>query len=80
MDSHQLIIGGEFNLVLDPHLDRSSGRPAALSKSAKIMHTFLKTYRITDPWSTMFPNTCYYSYFSSMHHSYSRIDFFLGRL
>ena len=30
-----------------------------------------------DPWRTLYPNSRQYSYFSPVHHSYSRIDFFL---
>lgn len=77
MESHQLIVGGDFNLVLDPSLDRSSHRPKALSKSAKLVHNFMQTYKLTDPWRALFSNTRKYSYFSPVHHSYSRIDFFL---
>ncbi len=77
MDSHQLIIGGDFNLVLNTGLDRSSHRPTTLSKSAKIIHKIMKTCKITDPWRTLSPNTQQYSYFSPVHHTYSRIDFFL---
>ncbi len=57
MDSHQLITGGDFNLVLDTDLGRSSHRSATLSKSAKTIHKFMKTYKIIDPWRTLFPNT-----------------------
>lgn len=38
-DGHYLIIGGDFNLIQDPSLDRSSSNPQALSKSAKALDT-----------------------------------------
>lgn len=34
MDSHQLIIGGDFNLVFNPDLDRLSRKPSTVSKMA----------------------------------------------
>lgn len=76
MNSHRLVIGGDFNLVLDPNLDRSWNKPLALSKSAGRIHTFLDTYKWSDPWRTLFPNARQDSYFS-VHHTYSRIDLFL---
>lgn len=77
MDSHQLIIGGDFNLVLDPKIDRSSQKPCNTSKSAKAIHRFMNTYKLFDPSRSLSPNTKKYSYFSPVHHSFSRIDFFL---
>lgn len=77
MDSHKLIIGGDFNLVLDPTIDRSSKKPSNISKSAKAIHTLMNTYKLFDPFRVLFPNTRKYSYFSPVYHSFSRIDFFL---
>lgn len=77
LDTHQLIMGGDFNFVLDPFLDRSSSRTVPLAKSAKLLQTFMKNFKIVDPWRFTFPNQRKYSFFSPVHHSYSRIDFFL---
>lgn len=77
LDTHQLIMAGDFNLVLCPALDRSSNKPAPLSKSARIIHSFMNIYKVVDPWRFFFPNQRKYSFFSPVHHSYSRIDFFL---
>lgn len=77
MDSHKLIIGGDFNLVLDPIIDRSSQKPSNISKSTKAIHALMNTYKLFDPFRVLSPNTRKYSYFSPVHHSFSRIDFFL---
>ncbi|MGL5901954.1 MAG: endonuclease/exonuclease/phosphatase family protein, partial [Cetobacterium sp.] len=77
MDSHQLIIGGDFNLVLDTDLDRSSRRPVTVTKMAKSVKKFMDTYKIIDPWRTLHPNTRQYSYYSPVHQTYTRIDYFL---
>ena len=50
LDTHKLILGGDFNLVLNPWLDRSSNKTQTLTKSAKVINTFIDTYRISDPW------------------------------
>lgn len=77
LDTHQLILGGDFNLVLNPVLDRSSDRPQALTKSAKVINTFLDRFKIADPWRFMYPNNRKYSFFSPVHHTFTRIDYFL---
>lgn len=77
MNSHQLIIGGDFNLVLDPIIDRSSQKTFNISKSAKTIQRFMNTYKLLDPFRVLNPSLKKYSYFSPVHHSFSRIDFFL---
>lgn len=57
MDSHQLIIGGDFNLVLDSVLDGSSRRPTATAKTAKCVEKCMDRYKIIDPWRFLYP-TC----------------------
>lgn len=39
VDDHYLIIVGDFNLIDNPSLDRSSSNPQVLSKSAKVLDT-----------------------------------------
>lgn len=77
MDTHQLIIGGDFNFVLNTDLDRSSRNPTNLSKSAKTIQKFMEKYKIIDPWRTQNPNRRQYSFYSPVHQTYTRIDFFL---
>lgn len=50
LDTHNLILGGDLNCVLDPTLDRSSPTPSALSKSAHCINSFCKVYGVFDPW------------------------------
>lgn len=70
MDSHQLIIGGDFNLVLDPKIDRSSQKPCNIPKSAKAIHRFMNTYKLFDRFRVLSPNTKKYSYSSPVHYSH----------
>lgn len=76
IDTHQLIIGGDFNLVLNTNLDRSSSKPAKISKSAKAIQEFMGNYGIIDPWRVQNPNVRQYSFYSPVHQTYTRIDFF----
>ena len=53
INSHHLIIGGDFNCVLDPILDRSRvGTQSSISKSGEVLLSFLNNYRLRDLSST----------------------------
>lgn len=77
IDGHYPIIGGDFNLIQDPVLDRSSARPLTLSNSAAILKSFLNQLGPSDPWRSLNPSSKAFSFFSHVHRTYSRIDFFL---
>ena len=77
LNTYELILGGDFNCVLDSTLDRSSPRPVPISLKAKTILAFLEDFAITDAWCFSFPTVRQYSLFSHVHHSYSRIDYFL---
>ena len=78
INSHHLILGGDFNCVLDPVLDRSrAGTQINISKSGEVLLSFLNDYRLQDPWRSSNPTTRQYSFYSPVHKSYSRIDYFL---
>lgn len=77
LEGHYIIMGGDFILVQDPVLDRSSNKVAPLSKSAKTLSTLSQQFGLADPWRHRFPDSKMYSFFSHIHHSYSQIDFFL---
>lgn len=79
LNSHLLIMGGDFNLCLDPALDRSSVRAGySVSKSASCINSFLSEFGISDVWRSLHPTSKQYSFFSHVHHSYSRIDYFFA--
>lgn len=77
LDSHHIIIGGDFNLVQNRLLDRSSLKHTTLSNSAKLLESYTKQIGLSDPWRSKFPTSKVFSFFSHVHHSYSRINFFL---
>lgn len=76
MATHHLVLGGDLNCVLSPTLDRSSQKSVPVSKSARIIQCFLNTYGIADVWRFHNPTSHAYSFFSAVHKTFSRIDYF----
>lgn len=74
LNSQQLIFGRDLNCVMNPALDRSNPKSTNLSKKAKLLSVFMDQIGGVDPWHFLFPQSeksC-----MSVHHSYSRIDYF----
>ena len=78
INSHHLVLGGDFNCVLDPVLDRfRAGTKINVSKSREVLLSFLNDHGLLDPWRGSNPTTRQYSFYSPVHKCYSRIDYFL---
>lgn len=77
VDDHHIIIGGDFNLVQDISLDRSSSKQSILSKSANVVLNYASQLGLSDPWRFKNPQDKAFSLFSHVHRTFSRIDFFL---
>lgn len=73
-----LIIGGDFNLVLDPYLDRSFTQNITYSNTNILIKTYMDN--LCDVWGIL--NPMEYSLHSWVYNVYSRIDYFLvdGRI
>ena len=54
-NNYNLIIAGDFNCVLNSTLDRSSARPQALTKSAKVINGFCAQSGLSDIWRFKYP-------------------------
>lgn len=72
-----IIIGGDLNCYLDPYLDRLSSRPPSNIASVPILNNLVKSRNLVDIWRIQHPTQKDYSFFSHVHKSYSRIDYFL---
>lgn len=72
----ETFIGGDFNLALDPILDRSSSNQITPTQAAKSLK---REFRPLSYMAYPEPNqlTREYSFYSPVHNSYSRIDLFL---
>lgn len=72
-----LIIGGDFNTTLDPYLDRSSSRRVSKNNSSEFLNVYISNSNLVDIWRNLNPTGRDYSFYSPVHNSYSRIDYFL---
>ena len=73
----ETFIGGDFNLVLDPELDRSSSRQMVITQATRALKSELQNFGLCDIWRTQNRQQREYSFYSPVHNSYSRIDLFL---
>uniref|UniRef100_A0A8C0RR10 RNA-directed DNA polymerase n=1 Tax=Canis lupus familiaris TaxID=9615 RepID=A0A8C0RR10_CANLF len=74
LDNNTLILG-DFNLALST-LDRSSKHN--ISKETRALNDTLDQMDFTDIYRTLHPNSTEYTFFSSAHGTFSRIDHILG--
>lgn len=72
-----LILGGDFNLPLNPELDTSQGKTRISLKNLRVLKKTLQRFHLVDVWRAMNPTVKDFSYFSKIHQTYSRIDYIL---
>lgn len=75
MNNSNIIIAGDMNLVLDTCLDKSASAHTQQSKSSHVVRSALKNMNMVDTWRLLYPTGRAYCFFSSVHGSYSRIDY-----
>ncbi len=76
LNTYKYIFGGDLNCVANPKLDRSNPKPMPQSKLSLALSTFMAQTGCLDPWRFLFPQKREFSFFSHVHSSYSRIDYF----
>ena len=76
LDTHHLIFGGDLNLAVNPTLDRSCLRKVTQSKAARCVSVFTDQIGSVDVWRFFHPTTKDFSFYSQVHQTYSRIDYF----
>ena len=69
------VISGDFNTPLTP-MDRSSKKK--INKETRALTDTLDEMDLTDVFRTVHPNAEEYTFFSSTHGTFSRIDHILG--
>ena len=74
IDSNTIIVG-EFNTPLSPR-DRSS--KMKINKETQALNDTLNKRDLIDIYRTFHPKTTEYTFFSSAHGTFSRIDHILG--
>lgn len=76
LDTHKLILAGDMNTVVDPKMDRSCPRTLTRSKMSQVLSDFICRIGCVDPWRFLYPLKKDFSFYSHVHHTYSRIDYF----
>ena len=74
IDSNTIIVG-DFNTPLTP-MDRSSKQK--INKETQTLNDTIDRIDLTDIYRTFHPNVAEYTFFSSAHGTFSRIDHILG--
>ncbi len=73
-----LVIGGDLNFGLNKEMDRLSTAGTQRNwESTNIVKQYMSDYGLCDAWCSFHPNRKEYTFFSHVHHSYSRLDYFL---
>ena len=74
---YPIILGGDFNFVLDQFLDRSKPTLSRMCDSALLVKRICSSMGLIDVWRLNHPTDRDYTFYSGAHKVYSRIDFFL---
>ena len=73
-----LILGGDLNFGLNKERDRLSTAGTQRNwESTNIVKQYMSDYGLCDAWRSLHPNCREYTFFSKVHHSHSRLDYFL---
>ena len=75
-DIDQLVIGGDFNIYLDPKLDRKGGNPK-MSQSASFVNEIMKELEWVDVWRELHPGKFQYTWKQRSPFIGTRLDYFL---
>lgn len=74
-----IIIGGDFNTVIHPIIDSKNSHHTKNWHSTQIIKQYMTDIGLGDSWRLQNASTREYTYFSSVHKSFSWIDYFLTR-
>lgn len=75
LDQVSLFFGGDMNCTINSQLDRSKLN-LSQSRMAAVLRNFMNTNGYVDPWRFRNPIGRQYSFYSNVHQSFSRIDYF----
>lgn len=71
----RLILGGDFNVPLNPSEDTSSGKTYLTYRTLKRIKNILHSLSLIDTWHFLHPDDRDYTFCSIPHNRYARIDF-----
>ena len=73
----EVIIGGDFNLVLDLDMDKKGGLAKTHTESVKTLKDFCAQVELLDAWRVLNPDTRRYTWRRKRPEIQCRLDFFL---
>lgn len=71
-----LLLGGDFNCVMSPHMDRQPSSKTPPSQMSKVLKHFITELGLVDIWKSRFPRSKDFTFYSHRHLSYSTIYLF----
>lgn len=75
--SETLIIGGDFNCLMNPLMDKWPVRNPFHTKQSKALVAICKELDYLDVWRTLNPTQRDFTFYSAPHKCHTRIDYFL---
>lgn len=76
-----LIVGGDFNLTQSATADRQMVGPQASSprvlRDSRLFRQISRRYALFDAWRALRPGDRQYTFYSALHRTHFRIDYFL---
>ncbi len=68
------MVGGDFNAVINPALDKSQSDTTA-NPSSKLLNKFITELNLIDLWRIQNTKAKDFTFFSNRHKTFSRIDY-----
>jgi len=76
-ENYQLVIGGDFNLVLNPDLDKKGGLLNTKIRARERLIELIEEFNLIDVWRVMNPDKKRFTWRQKMPQIHCRLDYFL---
>lgn len=76
MTADTVIVGGDFNCIMNPLIDRFPHSTNAPSRQANALRSICKDFGFEDVWRNLHPANKEYTFFSAPHGCQTRLDYF----
>ena len=73
----EIVIGGDFNLVLDIDIDKKGGTPKTHTNARKSLHEEVENLDLVDAWRVLNPDVRKFTWRQKQPEVHCRLDFFL---
>ena len=74
---NDMIIGGDFNLVLDIDIDKMGGLAKTHTIAVKVIKDHMTELDLVDVWRLLNPDGCRFTWCRQKPENHCRLDFFL---